>query len=197
MPNLVKTPIATTTGGFPYVLKLSDIRFYAFVSAFVALDVAVPWACHYISPLAGPTFLPMFFFSLLAGLLLGWRAGLLVGLITPLLSFSISGMPLLTRLPHIAIENATLGLSAGLLREKLRLRVIWTLVGAIALGHLARGLAGLAIGWGAVNPVAMVWAAIRQGWPGIAIQLVCLPLMVRYVEGRWAGKLEPGKDANR
>jgi len=197
MYNPVKVHPSSTAYAFPYVLKFTDIRFYIFVTAFVAMNIAIPWACHYISPSAGPTFLPMFFFSLLAGLLFGWRAGLLVGLITPLLSFSISGMPLLTRLPHIAIENAIFGLSAGLLRESFKLSVRWTLIGAIVLGHLALGLAVLAINWGEVSPFSQVWQVIRQGWPGIAIQLVCLPLVVKCLDGWLAGKLEQEKDVNR
>src|SRR5665648_354686 len=79
---------------FPHILEFSDLRLYVYVSLFVALDVSVPWLCHIIHPLAGPTFLPLFFFVLLAGILFGWRAGILVGMLTPLMSYALSGMPL-------------------------------------------------------------------------------------------------------
>ena len=170
---------ALRTGIFPYVLKFTDIRLYAFVSAFVALDVAVPWALHQIHPLSGPTFLPMFFFTLLAALLFGWRAGLLVGFLTPLTSFGVSGMPFLVRLPQIVIESSVFGLSAGLLYERFRLNIVWSLIGAMVIGRLALGLAVLAIQPGEVNPVLWVWQTVQQGWPGIAIQLACLPLIVK------------------
>jgi len=163
---------------FPYALKFTDACLYLFVSAFVALDVAIPWALHLIHPLAGATFLPMFFFTLFAGLLFGWRAGLLVGFLTPVISLGVSGMPLLWRLPQIVIESSVLGLSVGLLRERFRLNVILSLLGAMVLARLALGLAVLVIYFGEVNSLTWVWQTIQQGWPGITIQLVCLPLIV-------------------
>ena len=171
--------VALRTSTFPYVLKFTDIRLYVFVGAFVALDVAVPWTLHHLHPLAGPTFLPMFFFTLLVGLLFGWRAGLLVGFLTPLISFAVSGMPFLLRLPQIVVENSLFGLSAGLLYGRFRLNIIWALLGAIVIGYLALGLAVLAIHPGEVNPIFWVWQTAQQGWPGIAVQLVCLPPIVK------------------
>ena len=161
---------------YPCVLKFADVRLYAFVTLFVAMDVAIPWLCHYIHPLAGPIFLPMFFFILLAGLLFGWRAGLLVGILTPLVSYGISGMPFLERLPIIVIEASFYGLSAGLFRERFKLNVFWSLLGAVVVGRLTSALALLIMHWsGDSNSPVLVWQAIKQGWPGIAIQLVFLP----------------------
>lgn len=178
MSNSTTQQISPRMVTFPYVLKFTDIRFYVFVTAFVALDVLAPWAAHYVHPLAGPTFLPMHIFILLAGLLFGWRAGLVVGFLTPLISFGISGMPVLARLPQIVVEVSVYGLSAGILREKFKFSAIWSLVGAMAMGRLALMLAVLALYRAEVNPLVYLWQTIQQGWPGIAIQLVCLPLIV-------------------
>jgi uncharacterized membrane protein len=167
---------------FPHVLKFTNLRLYAFVVLFVAMDVAIPWFCHYVHPLAGPTFLPMFFFILLAGLLFGWRAGLLVGILTPLVSYGISGMPFLERLPRIVIEASFYGLSAGLLRERFKLNILWSLLGAIIIGRFAVVLALLIIYWGNVNPLVVIWQAAKQGWPGIVIQLAFLPLISTVLE---------------
>jgi len=161
---------------YPFVLNFADVRLYAFVTIFVAMDVAIPWLCHFIHPLAGPIFLPMFFFILLAGLLFGWRAGLLVGILTPLVSYGISGMPFLERLPTIVIEASFYGLSAGLFREQFKLNVFWSLLGAMVIGRLTAALALLIMHWsGDSNSPVLVWQAIKQGWPGIALQLVFLP----------------------
>ena len=187
--------VALRTSIFPYVLKFADIRLYAFVSAFVALDVAIPWLCHHIHPLAGPTFLPMFFFTLLAGLLFGWRVGLLVGFLTPLVSYGVSGMPFLWRLPQIVIENSIFGLSVGLLQEKFRPNVIWSLLGAMVIGRLALMLAVLVIHWGEVNPLIWVWQTIQQGWPGIVIQLVSLPLIIKGLNN-WFSKRNHDREQN-
>ena len=179
MSNSTTQQISPRLLTFPCALKFTDTRLYLFVTAFVTLDVAIPWACHLIHPLAGATFLPMFFFTLLAGLLFGWRAGLMVGFLTPLISFSVSGLPILVRLPQIVIENSVFGLLAGLLYGGFRLNIIWSLLGAVVIGRLALVLAVLVIHFGEVNPLIWVWQTIQLGWPGIVIQLVCLPPIVK------------------
>lgn len=172
---------------FPMILKYTDIRSYVLTFVFVLLDLLVPWAFHQIH-LAGPTFLPMHIFVLVAGLLFGWRAGLMIGLLSPLTSYAISGMPALPILPQIVAELATYGLVAGMLREKLNLGVIWSLAGAMIAGRLALCLAVLAIylTTGEVssplgieaNPLFAVWSTVRQGWPGMIVQLATIPAII-------------------
>lgn len=180
----------------PIVLRYIDIRSYLFTFVFVLLAVLVPWVCHQFH-LAGATYLPMHVFILLAGLLFGWRAGLIVGLLTPLASYAVSGMPVLRILPQIVVELSAYGLVAGILHEKLKLRVIWSLVGAMISGRLALCLAVLSIylivgeiysplGL-AANPLSVVWAVINQGWPGIVIQLALIPIVV-WLVGKFAAK---------
>jgi len=180
----------------PIVLRYTDIRSYVFTLGFVLLAVLVPWVCHQFH-LAGATFLPMHVFVLLAGVVFGWRAGLIVGLLTPLASYAVSGMPVLRILPQIVAELSAYGLVAGILHEKLKLRVIWSLVGAMISGRLALCLAVLSIylivgeiysplGL-AANPLSVVWAVINQGWPGIVIQLVLIPIVV-WLVGKFAAK---------
>lgn len=172
----------------PRALQFRDVRLYIFSAVFIALDVAVPWITHYFGGVrAGSTFLPMFFFILLAGLLAGWRAGLLVGLFTPLFSFKISGMPPPPVLPYITVECLAYGISAGLLREKLHLRVIWALLGAMALGRLVR-LAAVALAfwlgaWKAA-PLPYMWSVVLQGLPGNLIQLALIPAIIAAGEKR-------------
>jgi hypothetical protein len=184
------------TLALPKPLKFRDVRLYAFAALFAALDVLVPWIFHQFH-LAGPTFLPMHIFVLLAGLTLGWRAGLLVGLSTPLISFGVSGMPILALVPQITCELAFYGLAAGILREKFNLRIIWALLGAMLIGRLALGIAVLLLYWGKtipipyvssaiqqgspniVNPFTYIWLVIQQGWPGIVIQLILIPPLAK------------------
>ena len=176
--------IAITAEPLPLVLKYTDIRSYALIALFVLLNVAAPWAFHQFH-LAGATYLPMHIFVLVAGLAFGWQAGLIVGLLTPLASYAVSGMPVLRILPQLLVELSAYGLLAGILREKFRLRVIWSLLGAMIGGrlmllsavlviYLASG--GIYSPLGAeTNPLFAVWSAIKQGWPGILIQVVLLP----------------------
>jgi niacin transporter len=185
----------------PLILKYTDVRSYVLTFTFVVLSVLVPWSCHQFH-LAGATFLPMHLFVLIAGLVFGWRTGLIVGLLTPLASYLVSGMPALTVLPQIVVEVTTYGIVAGLLRQNLRLRPIWALLGAMAAGRLALftfvGIMYLTLGTsysplGAeANPAAAVWATVRQGWPGVVIQLALIPVIV-WLLGKLAPKTAWGR----
>ncbi len=182
----------------PRVLKYTDVRSYAFTAVFVSLAVATPWVFHQFH-LAGPRFLPMHIFVLAAGLLFGWRAGLAVGLFTPLASYAVSGMPALTILPQTLVEISAYGLVAGILREKFNLRMIWALIGAMIAGRLAL-LATVSLIYLAGNiysplgtansPLAVLGTAVSLGWPGIAIQLASIPLLLKLLE-KLAFKRQP------
>jgi LytS/YehU family sensor histidine kinase len=168
-------------------LRYKDIQSYILTAAFVMLAVFVPWVFHQFH-LAGATFLPMHIFVFIAGLLFGWRAGLLVGLFTPMVSYFISGLPALNVLPQVIVEVSTYGFIAGMLREKYNLRAIWSLLGAIIGGRVALLLAIWTIyliGGQSYSPIglqssplASFWSTIKQGWPGIAIQLAFIPAIV-------------------
>ncbi len=184
---------------FPRVLRYTDIRSYVLTAVFVSLAVATPWIFHQFY-LAGATFLPMHIFVLVAGLLFGWRAGLAVGLFAPLVSYAVSGLPALMILPQIVVELSVYGLAAGILRERFNLRNIWALIGAMVAGRLALLLAASIIYLvGAVysplgagkSPLAMLWTVVSLGWPGILIQLVSIPLVIKLSE-RLMSKNSPG-----
>lgn len=189
----------STPHSMPRVLKYTDIQSFILTFVFVSLAVSVPWIFHQFH-LAGPTFLPMHIFVLVAGLAFGWRAGLVVGLFTPLSSYVISGMPALPILPQIVVELAAYGLVAGILREKFNLRTVWALLGAMAGGRLALFLVVPIIhlitgeSYGPLgletSPFLAVWAAVKQGWPGLAIQLISIPAII-WVTGKLLLKEKP------
>ena len=188
---------------FLMTLKYTDIRSYVLTAVFVTLAVSVPWVFHQFH-LAGATFLPMHIFVLIAGLLFGWRAGLITGLLTPLVSHFISGMPVLNVLPQIVIELSAYGIIAGILRQKYNLRPIWALLGAIVGGRAALLLAMLMIYFIAgqsysplgpeASPFASFWSVIKQGWPGLVIQLISIPAIV-WLVGKFSARDIKGKQA--
>ena len=181
---------------FPMVLKYTKVRSYIFIMVFALSGVLVLRVFHQFH-LAGPTFLPMHIFVLLAGLFFGWRAGLIVGLLTPLASSAISGMPVLRIMPQIIVELSTYGLLAGMLREKFNLRDMWSLLGAMIGGRLALLVAVLLIyviigeGYSPLGaetgPVSVLWLTVKQGWPGIVLQLVSIPAVI-WLVARLRGK---------
>ena len=159
------------------------------------MDSSKPGPIAHQIPGAGPTFLPLHFFVLLAGLIIGWRGGVLVGLFGTLISYLLSGMPVLHLLPQITLEIVVYGLAVGILRKNLRFKVVWSLFGAMILGRLARlaftGL--LLLGGVEISPLSYMWFVVVQGLPGIAIQLVVIPVVMHFVEN-WYGKKAVGRD---
>ncbi|HIE18027.1 MAG TPA: ECF transporter S component [Dehalococcoidia bacterium] len=189
----------------PLILKYTDARSYIFTAVFVALAVLVPWVCHQFH-LAGATFLPMHVFVMIAGLMFGWRAGVATGLLTPLISYLTSGMPVLSILPQITVEISTYGLVAGALRERYHLRTLWALLGAMVGGRLVL-LATIVIVYlitgeshsplgQETSPFLAFWAAVKQGWPGIVIQLVSIPLIVWLAAKLLSRKGQTGEDTH-
>ncbi len=159
-------------------LKLTRTKEIIFSAVFTALAVYAPMVAHHFGgPAAGQKFLPMPFFVLLAGLLLGWRAGLAAGLASPIISFMLTGMPMLNILPIIIIELCAYGFFAGLLKK--RFNILISLAGAIFFGYLAMGLAVLF--FSKMNAVAFLASALKIGWIGILFQVVLLPLMIHYL----------------
>ena len=177
--------IAVATRPLPLSLKLTDVKTYGMIAAFVALSVFTPWAVHQI-PNAGATYLPIQFFIFIAALAGGWQMGAIVGLLTPFASYFISGMPMMTVLPQIAVEVTAYGLIAGILRQKFHLRVVWSLLGAMIGGRIALlGTIGIvqAITGNVYSPLgpsatafSAWWNTVAQAWPGMLIQLAVIPV---------------------
>ena len=111
-------------------------------------------------------------------------------------------MPALSILPQTLVELSAYGLVAGILRERFNLRVAWSLLGAMAAGRLALFLSVLVLylNGGIIYsplgqetiPLLAVWSAIKQGWPGIAIQLSLIPAVI-WLLGKLATKTSWGR----
>jgi hypothetical protein len=188
--------LAISAQPLPLSLHFTNIRTYVIIAAFVVLSVVTPWAFHQFQ-LAGATYLPMHFFVFVAALAAGWQAGVIVGLLTPFASYAVSGMPVLNILPQIAVEITAYGLIAGLLRQKLHLNVVWSLLGAMVAGRIALLLAVVIVQavTGAVHsplgpsatPPEAVWNTVAQSWPGMLAQVVLVPA-VFWAFGRFTRK---------
>ena len=156
------------------------------VLAAVIAAIALPQLFHMLGAVTGmgtalgQTFLPMHLPVLLVGLLAGPAAGLAAGAVSPLLSYAISGMPVLTGLPFMALELAVYGLIAGLLANR-NLPVIAKLFIAQLAGRAVKaaglGIAVYALGNTSV-PVSSVWTGLVTGLPGLLLQWSLLPLLM-------------------
>ena len=156
----------------------------------IALGVLLPQIFHLIGgPGLGGTFLPMHIPVLLTGFIVGPFYGIIAGLMTPVLSSLMTGMPPVS--PPILLlmmfELPIYGLVAGFLFERKRKNVFISLISAMVLGRLSYGLGIIILSkifMLNIPPAIGVGSAFISGLPGIALQIVLIPLTVKILEKR-------------
>jgi niacin transporter len=158
------------------------IRFITHAALYLALSVLLPIGFHAFG-MGGRVFLPMHIPVLLAGFLMGPIGGVVVGLLAPLLSFLITGMPPTYAVPLMSMELPMYGLVAGIAYRKLHLNVYIALVAAMLVGRLMFGVGLFALGLFMDLPYTASaffasGGALWSGLPGIAVQLVLIPIVV-------------------
>jgi len=153
---------------------------------FVAFGVILPMIFHQFS-MGGPAFLPMHIPVLITGLFLGPLEGLLVGIITPILSSILTGMPVMfPMLPIMMFELGAYGLISGYLSKRLNINLFISIILSMIGGRIIAGLVVLILGsffgFKGADPITFVKGAIITGLPGIAIQLIFIPLVVKLLK---------------
>ena len=151
-----------------------------------ALCVVVPMAFHSI-PNGGSIFLPMHIPVLLCGMICGWPLGLACGVLGPLLSSLLTGMPRAAVLPGMLVECAVYGAAAGLLLRYIRTGsryadLLLCLIPAMLLGRVISGIVKALILTPGLSLAAWAIASFVTALPGIAIQLVLVPILVLGLE---------------
>ncbi len=153
---------------------------------FLALGVIVPLLIHATGiEQVGGILLPMHIPVLLAGYCLGPTYGGLVGLLCPLIS-ALFGMPPMMRLPFMMGELAAYGAISGLLAThtpllKKRGGIYAILLPSMVAGRAVHALmvviATYLLGINIPQAFGIV-AVVVLGLPGIALQLVLIPILV-------------------
>lgn len=161
---------------------MTHIKKLVLTAVCAALCVVVPMAFHAI-PNGGSVFLPMHIPVLLCGMICGWPLGLACGLIGPLLSSLITSMPTAAVLPGMMVECAVYGCISGLLLRYTRTGsryadLYLSLVPAMLLGRVLSGIVKALILTPGLSLTAWATASFVTGLPGIAIQLVLIPVLV-------------------
>ena len=181
------TSIAVRRADLP---RLSlTVKAAATVLAIVAA-VALPQLFHVIGAVSGQgtmlgvTFLPMHLPIIFVGLIAGPAVGAIAGAAAPLVSFLLSGMPMLAMLPLMMIELCAYGLIAGLLRSvklpSLVKVVLAQLAGRVVL-TVATAIAVFV--FGSSDSIAATWTSdLAAGLPGLALQWALIPLAAYWSE---------------
>ncbi len=156
------------------------------VSAIMAsMGLVLPIAFHAVG--LGNKFLPMLLPLLLNGFLVPLPWAVVTGALVPLLSSVTTGMPPLYPpvAMSMALEGAILGGAAAIIYRGCPNRLWCALLIAILLGRAT----SLASTWAMAELLHLprkitVVAALLQGLPGVILQLVVVPIVVRQTSRR-------------
>lgn len=173
----------------------SATRFIAFSALFLALAILLPIGFHAFG-LGGRVFLPMHIPVLLAGFLTGPLSGMLVGLLAPGASHLLTGMPPTYAVPLMTLELPMYGLVAGIGYRKCKLNIYLALILAMIVGRIMFGIGLFLFGLFIEMPYSAAQffstgGAIVSGLPGIAVQIVLIPLLVAALKRTRAGASLP------
>lgn len=170
----------------------SRSRWIAHSALYLALAVLLPIAFHLFGNaigygIAGRVFLPMHIPVLMAGFLVGPAAGVVVGMLAPSISHLLTQMPPPYAVPLMSMELSIYGLVAGMAYQRLKLNIYIALLAAMIVGRIMYGLGLFVLGLFMDLPyTAAKWfstgGAIVSGLPGIALQLVLIPILVAAVK---------------
>lgn len=178
-------------------MRTPDMKSRALVRA--ALLLAVGMVLPFLTaqnPDLGNALLPMHLPVMLCGYLCGGWYGLAVGAIVPFLRSVCFGMPspMYPRAVWMAVELATYGAVTGFLYKGFFKKKLWWLYGsllsAMVAGRLLYGIVKWALLLESKNPLTMevfVAGAVVEALPGIVLQLVLVPVIVRAIE-TWEDK---------
>lgn len=169
-------------------LSKNPIKEVVLASMFIALGIVLPFLTG-SNPELGGIFLLMHIPVLIAGLVLGGKYGLIVGLITPILRSVLIGMPPLFPIAlAMMFELGAYGLLIGLSYRFLPKNPLFVYVALLISLLLGRGVWGIAAaifyplaGFGFTFDKFLATAFVT-GLPGIAIQVVLIPLLFIYLK---------------
>lgn len=152
---------------------------------FLALAFVLPFLTGQI-PEIGSMLCPMHIPVLLCGFICGWPWGLAVGFIAPLLRSVILAMPpFFPTAVCMAFELAAYGASSGLMHRLLPHKkpyIYCSLLIAMLVGRIVWGSAMficLGLSGGSFTFSAFIAGAFTNALPGIILQIILIPVLVR------------------
>ncbi len=178
-------------------IKINKLVFAAMM---IALGIILPFLTGQV-PQIGSMLLPMHIPALIGGIILGPFYGLVIGLVSPGLRFLLFGMPPIYPVGlAMTFELAAYGFFAGLVfqtfkNKNLIIRTIIALVVSMILGRIVWGIVQYVIGiYGNGFTLNQFFAAaFITAWPGILLQFIIIPPIVRALSNVGALGLHRGQ----
>lgn len=155
----------------------------------IAVGIILPIAFHsFGGSMGGQIFLPMHIPILIGGFLLPLSYACIIGAITPLLSFLFTSMPPIPTVFVMMAELFAYGLFTPFFHRKLKFGIYQSLILSMLIGRVISILSNwIIIGTIMGKPFGftkVLYGLFVVGLPGIAIQLVLIPILVRFLLSR-------------
>ena len=176
---------------------MSKTKKITFSAMFLALGIILPFLTMNI-PSIGNMLLPMHIPVMLCGFIIGPIQGAIVGFITPLLRSLLVGAPAFyPNAVVMSFELLTYGLISGVFyhiifsRKDKIINIYITLISSMLIGRIVYGVVNLLIGLITVNKFTFqvfITSAFINAIPGILIQLILIPLIIKLIGGLKHGK---------
>lgn len=167
---------------------MSHTKKLSLAAMFLALALVLPFLTGQI-PEVGSMLCPMHIPALLCGFLCGWPWGILMGFTAPILRSVLFSMPPMFPVAvSMAFELAVYGAVAGALYARLPRKmssIYAALLSAMLAGRLVWGFVRLILAGFDVTKfgLAAFWAgAVTTALPGILVQLILIPVIVKVLE---------------
>ncbi|MBR2366191.1 MAG: ECF transporter S component [Oscillospiraceae bacterium] len=165
---------------------MKNIRKITLSAMFLAIGAVLPFLTGQLKEI-GDTLLPMHIPVMLCGLICGSGYGGTVGLILPFLRAVTFGMPpVYPNAVWMSLELATYGFVIGFLYVSFQKKQLWwlycSLVSAMCAGRVVWGISKavlLGISGKAFTVQAFVAGGFVDAIPGIVLQLVLIPVIIR------------------
>lgn len=147
--------------------SLTEYKTYLLSLLFAISGVVTPYLFHHFN-LSGQIFLPIYFFVLFGAYKFGWRVGVITAIFSPLLSFVLSGMPVMAILPFVMLKGCLLAAIAGFVASKFRkLSVL-----SILLAVMGYQLLGFAVVYLFTHNINLALMDLKIGYPGLLLQII-------------------------
>lgn len=165
--------------------KKSTTKELVLSALFLAIGMVLPFVTAQV-PAIGNALLPMHIPVILCGFICGWPYGLAVGFVLPMFRSMMFGMPMMFPTAiAMSLELATYGFCTGFLSSRLEKNwggLYLSLVSSMVAGRIVWGIASFIL-YKAMG-AAFTWKLfLVQGFanaiPGIVIQLILIPALVR------------------
>ena len=165
------------------ILSSKKAKYVLGTALLSGIGIALPRIFHILAGASsGATFLPMHIAVLIAVLVFGALSGSVVAGSSIVLSYLLTGMPSLARLPYMFIELLIYAFLLSIFNQ--RFNAYLSLMATIVFGRiLYSGVLLFAIHILGLQTYGIsVIQSIQTGLPGIAIQLICVPWIAQRIK---------------